>query len=109
MALKFSQVMVLAEGKLCVFLMGGFPFALPELMGWGAYEDFVKVLNNPVPSMVHADVYITGEDEDGIQNADVEDIKEIYRLWAEDPDFLEEECRKQSEIQMIIRKQSGES
>ena len=63
MALLFSAVTVTAGYDKAEFMVGGIPREYDDLVGWTAFDDFMKNVDAETEVSVHAEVYLYGGEE----------------------------------------------
>ena len=63
MALLFSAVTVTAGYDEAEFTVGGIPKEYDDLVGWTAFDDFMKNVDAEAEVSVHAEVYLYGGEE----------------------------------------------
>lgn len=63
MALLFSAVTVTAGYDEAEFTVGGIPREYDDLVGWTAFDDFMKNVDAETEVSVHAEAYLYGGEE----------------------------------------------
>lgn len=88
MALVFSKVTIDNDGESVEFLVSGSPRSENGLMGWAAYEDFIKKYEGITTARIQP--YSYGEAQP--YKATPEEVAYMDMRWKNQPGFLENRC-----------------
>ena len=86
MALLFSAVTVTAGYDEAEFTVGGIPREYDDLVGWTAFDDFMKNVDAETEVSVHAEAYLYGGEE--TVTATPEEVAYLIMRMEQDENFL---------------------
>ena len=102
MSVRFSRVTLTSGGTTASFLVGGSPKSQTDLLGWIAFENFVKSVPKGETVDAHAETFLYGGEEP--VDATPEEVAYFYKRIEMRPDFIEKRTEKCSETNFKIIK-----
>ena len=100
MSLRFSRITLFSDGDTTSFLAGGFPTCREDLIGWTAFDSFLRNTRRSQPVNAHVETFLYGGEEPF--DATPEEIAYFYKRIERQPDFIENRTEKISETDFII-------
>ncbi len=100
MSLRFSQVTLSSDGKTTSFLVGGTPKSWADLQGWTAFDSYMDDTQRYKVINAHVETFLYGGEEPF--DATPEEVAYFYKRIERQPDFIESQAEKISEIDFKI-------
>lgn len=92
MSVRFSRVTLTSGGTTASFLVGGSPKSQTDLLGWIAFENFVKSVPKGETVDAHAETFLYGGEEP--VDATPEEVAYFYKRIDMRLDFIEMRTEK---------------
>ena len=102
MSVRFSRVTLTSGGTTASFLVGGSPKSQTDLLGWIAFESFMKSVPKGETVNAHAETFLYGGEEP--VDATPEEVAYFYKRIEMRPDFIEKRTEKCGETDFKIFK-----